>query len=283
MKLLMFGRTGQVAAEVLRRAGQVQVVALSRDEADLADPVACAALITGTDADAVLNAAAWTNVDGAEANEAAASVINGAAPTAMAEAAAARDLPFIHISTDYVFDGSGTAPWQVGDAVAPINAYGWTKLAGERGVEAAGGPHAILRTSWVFSAHGANFVRTMLRVGASRERLTVVDDQIGGPTPAAAIADACITIAATFQSGGGQSGIYHLSGSPAVSWCDFARAIFAVAGMSTVAEPIPTTDYPTPAKRPLNSRLDCSAIGEAFGINVPDWRAGLSDVLEDLK
>lgn len=281
MKILMFGRTGQVAQEVLRRAS-VSVTALGRDAADLLDPSACAELIRASDADVILNAAAWTNVDGAETEEAAASIVNGDAPTQMAAAAASAGKPFIHISTDYVFDGTGDMARLEGDATAPINAYGWTKLAGERGVEAAGGTYAIVRTSWVFSAHGGNFVKTMLRVGAARSVLTVVDDQIGGPTPAASIADACLAIAAAFHRGDGSSGIYHFAGTPAVSWCDFARAIFDEADMSTTVEPIQTSGYPTPAQRPLNSRLDCGAIKSVFGIDAPDWRAGMRDVVREL-
>ncbi len=278
----MFGATGQVAQEVLRRAGDDEVTALARAAADLSDPEACAGLIEEAEADAVLNAAAWTAVDDAEAKEAEARVANAAAPGAMARAAAARGLPFIHISTDYVFDGAGERPWAEGDAVAPLGAYGRTKLEGEREVAAAGGPHAVLRTSWVFSSHGKNFVKTMLRVGAERDRLTVVDDQIGGPTPAAAIADACLSIARAFRAGRGVSGIYHFGGAPWVSWRGFAEAIFAEAGMKVEVAPILTADWPTPARRPLNSRLDCRKIAADYGIGAPDWRAGLAEVVKEL-
>lgn len=285
MKLLMFGETGQVAREVLRRSpgAGIEVEALGRAAADLTDVATCAARIAATDADAVLNAAAWTNVDGAETDEDGAAAVNGAAPAAMAVAAKARGLPFVHISTDYVFDGSGDAPRDEAAPTAPINAYGWSKLAGEQGVRAAGGVHAILRTSWVFSAHGGNFVKTMLRVGAERDRLTVVDDQVGGPTSAAAIADACLTVAKALRSAPDLNGVYHFAGAPDVSWRGFAEAIFAEAGMDVEAAPIPTSDYPTPAKRPLNSRLDCDAIRAAFGIGRPDWRADLKDVIRELK
>lgn len=279
----MFGETGQVAREVLRRAGGAEVEALGRAAADLFDPEACAARIAATDADAILNAAAWTDVDGAEAEEAAAAIVNGAAPAAMAEAAAARGLPLIHISSDYVFDGAGETARDETAATGPVNAYGWTKLAGEDGVRAAKGAHAILRTSWVFSAHGRNFVKTMLRVGAARDRLTVVDDQIGGPTSAAAIADACLAIARAFHEGRGATGVFHFAGAPDVSWRSFAEAIFAAADLQVEVAPIPTANYPTPARRPLNSRLDCGAIGAAFGIGRPDWRADLEDVIRELK
>ena len=191
-------------------------------------------------------------------------------------------MPFVHISTDYVFDGSGERPWQPDDATGPLGAYGRTKLAGENAVRAAGGTYAILRTSWVFSAHGANFVKTMLRLGAERDRLTIVGDQVGGPTPAADIAAACLTIAKALQADPGLSGTCHFSGAPDVSWADFARAIFADAGLSPEVVDIPTSAYPTPAKRPGNSRMDCSATMAAFGIDRPDWHAGLRAVLSEL-
>ena len=278
----MFGATGQVAREVARRSGDWTVEALSRAEADLTDPAACAARIADADADAVLNAAAYTAVDAAEGDEATAAVVNGEAPTAMAEAASPRNLPFIHLSTDYVFDGAGAAPRDETAATAPIGAYGWSKLAGEAGVRGAEGVHAILRTSWVFSAHGSNFVKTMLRLGAERERLTIVDDQIGGPTPAAAIADACLAVAGALARGEGETGVYHFAGAPDVSWREFAEAIFAEAGLEVEVAPIPTSDYPTPARRPLNSRLDCGRIERAFGVKRPDWRAQLKDVVREI-
>ena len=210
-------------------------------------------------------------------------MINGEAPGAMAAACAGLGIPFVHISTDYVFAGNGTDPWAPGDATAPLGAYGRTKLAGERAVMAAGGASAILRTSWVFSAHGANFLKTMLRLGESRDRLTIVADQIGGPTPARAIAEACLTIADRLVAEPGKAGIYHFSGAPDASWADFAREIFACAGIACAVEDIPTTAYPTPAARPLNSRMDCSATEAAFGIPRPDWRAATADAVRALR
>ena len=188
--LLIFGRTGQVARELARRAPGA--VFLDRGAADLADPAACAAAVEGAQARAVINAAAYTAVDRAEEEEALATVVNGAAPAAMAGACAAAGIPFLHVSTDYVFDGSGTRPWAPGDPTGPLGAYGRSKLAGEQGIAAAGGSWAILRTSWVVSAHGSNFVRTMLRLGAERDALSIVADQVGGPTPAADIAAALL-------------------------------------------------------------------------------------------
>lgn len=282
MKLLVFGKTGQVATELRALASpDLTITALGRDHADLEDPAACAAHIAATDADAVINAAAFTAVDAAEEDEARATRINGDAPGAMARAAAERALPFLHISTDYVFDGQGTQAFTPSDPVAPLNAYGRSKLAGEEAVRAPGGPHAILRTSWVFSAHGANFVRTMLRLSETRDALTVVDDQIGGPTPADAIAAALITMARA-MTGGQTGGTYHFAGQPPTSWAGFAREIFAQAGRAVDVQGIPTADYPTPATRPLNSRLDCSAITADFGITPPDWTAGLHRTIKAL-
>ncbi|WP_136644803.1 dTDP-4-dehydrorhamnose reductase [Tabrizicola sp. YIM 78059] len=280
MKLLVFGKTGQVARELQRLAPGATF--LGREEADLANPAACAAAIAAHDADAIVNAAAWTAVDKAETEEAAATIVNGEAPAAMARAAAARGIPFLHISTDYVFDGAGNQPFAPDHATAPLNAYGRSKLAGELGIRAADGPHLILRTSWVVSAHGANFVKTMLRLGAERESLNVVADQIGGPTPAAAIAGALMT-AARAMAEGAPGGTHHLSGSPDTCWADFARAIMAEAGLPCRINDIPTREYPTPARRPLNSRLDCSSFTAAFGIPRPDWRAGLAAIVQELR
>ncbi|WP_289043985.1 dTDP-4-dehydrorhamnose reductase [uncultured Aliiroseovarius sp.] len=279
MRLLVFGKTGQVATELQRQA---DVLALGRDEADLSDPAACAAIIRDSNADAVINAAAYTAVDKAEEEEALATVINGDAPTEMAKAAAARKIPFLHISTDYVFDGKGQQPWKPTDAPSPANAYGRSKLVGEEGVRSAGGNFAILRTSWVFSSHGANFVKTMLRLSETRDTLQVVDDQIGGPTSAADIADALLTMAKA-MIGGQQGGVFHFSGAPAASWKDFATEIFLQAGRLIDVVGIPTTEFPTPAVRPLNSRMDCSDLDRQFGIRTPEWRLSLARVLSELE
>lgn len=280
MRVLVFGQTGQVARELARRVPDgITARFLGRDAADLSDPDACAAAIS--DCDAVINAAAWTAVDKAEADEAAATVVNGAAPAAMAGVCAGRGLPFLHISSDYVFDGAGKYAFAPNHATAPLGAYGRSKLAGELGVLAAGGRSLILRTSWVFSAHGANFVKTMLRLGAERPDLRVVADQVGGPTPAAAIADA-LYLSARAMAEGAQGGVHHFSGAPDVSWADFARAIMARAGLACRIEDISSAAYPTPARRPANSRLDCSSFESAFGLTRPDWRAGLDLVLQEL-
>jgi dTDP-4-dehydrorhamnose reductase len=280
MTLLVFGRSGQVATELARLAPDA--VFRGREAADLSDPEACAQAIRDHAPGAVINAAAWTAVDLAEDHEDQARVINRDAPAAMARACAAGDIPFVHISTDYVFDGGGDAPRAPGDPVAPQNAYGRTKLAGEDAVRDAGGRFAILRTSWVFSAHGANFVKTMLRLAETRDALNVVGDQIGGPTPASGIAAACLTMADRLRSRPEAAGTYHYAGTPDTSWAGFARAIFDMAGKEVAVTEIPTTDYPTPAARPLNSRLDCRETEAVFGIVRPDWQAALADVLTEL-
>jgi dTDP-4-dehydrorhamnose reductase len=278
--ILVFGQTGQVARELALLAPEA--VCLGRDKADLADPAACAAAIRAHAPRAVINAAAFTAVDGAEGQEALATTINGAAPAAMAKACAGLDIPLVQISTDYVFDGAGETPFAPDHPTAPLNAYGRSKLLGEEGVRAASCRHVILRTSWVFSAHGSNFVKTMLRLGAARDSLQVVADQIGGPTPAPAIAAACLRMAEVLQDAPALSGTYHFAGAPHTSWADFARAIMAEAGLACRIEDIRTEDYPTPARRPGNSRLDCAALAR-FGIAQPDWRQGLRAVLTEMK
>ncbi|MGR3814845.1 MAG: dTDP-4-dehydrorhamnose reductase [Cognatishimia activa] len=281
MKLLVFGKTGQVARELILQGSAHEITALGRDPADLSDPVACAAIIAQSDADAVINAAAYTSVDKAEEEEALATIINGDTPGAMARACVARGIPFLHVSTDYVFDGTGETPWSPSDPVAPQNAYGRSKLAGEEAVRAAGGNHLILRTSWVFSAHGTNFVKTMLRLSETRDQLTVVADQIGGPTSARDIAKALLAIAPQLSTRPG--GTYHFAGQPSVSWADFAREIFAKSGRETRVTDIPTSDYPTPTTRPLNSRMECGDLTKDFGVAIPDWREALDEVLRDLE
>ncbi|WP_428929923.1 dTDP-4-dehydrorhamnose reductase [Marinibacterium sp. SX1] len=288
MNILVFGHSGQVATELAAAADLGfdlvdELTCLNRDLANLEDPEACARAIRDRQPDAVINAAAYTAVDRAEEDEARAAVINGAAPGAMARACAELGIPFVHISTDYVFAGDGTEPWTPDHPTAPLGAYGRTKLAGEEAVVAAGGSHAILRTSWVFSAHGNNFLKTMLRLGESRDKLTIVADQIGGPTPARDIALACLAMATGLVGHPQKSGIYHFSGAPDASWADFAREIFAVAGIDCAVEDIPSSAYPTPAARPLNSRMDCTSLETAFGVTRPDWRAATAGIVRALK
>ena len=278
--MLVFGKTGQVARELARLVPDAHFA--GRDEADLTDPAACGALIDRLRPKAVINAAAYTAVDKAESDADTARTVNALAPGHMALVCARLGIPFVHISTDYVFDGSGDQPRAEDAPTGPPGVYGATKLDGENAVRAAGGQWAILRTSWVFSAHGANFVKTMRRLGAERDRLTIVADQIGGPTPAAAIAAAALEMARQMQADPGKGGLYHFAGAPDVSWADFAREIFRQSGLSPQVEDIPTSAYPTPARRPANSRLDCAAITRDFGIARPDWRTGLTDVIKEL-
>ena len=283
MKILVFGHSGQVATELRALDGDdVQITALARADADLTDPAACAAVINAHAPDAVINAAAYTAVDKAESDADTAQIINADAPAAMARACAARDIPYVSISTDYVFPGEGNTPWEPADPTDPQSAYGRTKRDGEVAIIKAGGRYAVLRTSWVVSSQGNNFVKTMLCLGAEREALTIVADQIGGPTGAAEIAQACIKIAKTLVSEPEKSGIYHFSGVPDTSWADFARAIFDAANIQCAVTDIPSSDYPTPAERPLNSRLDCTATEAAFGISCPDWRVSLTHILTQL-
>jgi len=277
---LVFGKSGQVATELSKFEG---VKCLGRDEADLLNSDACVEAIRRENPIAVINAAAYTAVDKAEEEETLARQINGDAPDAMARACADLGIPFVHISTDYVFEGGGTSPWKNTDPVLPQNAYGRTKLAGENAVLAVGANAAILRTSWVFSAHGANFLKTMLRLSETRDALTVVADQIGGPTPAADIAKACLRMANVMNRSPEAAGVYHFSGAPDVSWADFARHIFDIAGRNTIVSDIPTVEYPTPATRPLNSRLDCTETERVFGIKRPDWRAAVETIVVELE
>ncbi len=280
MTVLVFGKTGQIAKEL---ATLEDTVCLGREIVDLTDPDACAQAILRHRPRAVINAAAYTAVDRAETEEDTALAINALAPAAMARACADAGIPFVHISTDYVFAGTGNAPWQPHAPTAPQNAYGRTKLKGEDAVRASGSVFVILRTSWVVSAHGANFVKTMLRLGAERDTLTVVSDQIGGPTPARDIAAACHKIATDLIATPEKSGVYHFSGAPDCSWANFAREIFDAADMTCTVTDTASQDYPTPAARPENSRLDCDTLVRTFGIARPQWRAGLDDILTDLR
>lgn len=278
--ILVFGKSGQVAREL----GKLPVEAhfLSREDADFSDPVACALQVTDREGvTAVINAVAYTAVDRAEDEEDLARLVNAETPATIAAACAERRIPFIHISTDYVFSGRGATPFAPEDSIAPLNAYGRTKAEGERLVRQSGATHAILRTSWVFSAHGSNFVKSMLHLSQSSDRLKIVADQTGGPTPASAIAKAAVCLADDLGAHPQKSGTYHFSGAPDVSWAEFARAIFTEAGRQVAVEDIPTSAYPTPASRPHNSRLDCSSLTQ-FNLHRPDWRRELRNVLKEL-
>jgi dTDP-4-dehydrorhamnose reductase len=285
LKVLQFGATGQMALEAMARAPSfgMTLTALSRTEADLADPAAIGRIVEQADADLVINAAAYTAVDRAESERELAFLINAESPGAMARACAARGIPLVHVSTDYVFAGGGSRPWREDDPVAPINAYGDSKLAGEQAIWASSARAAILRTSWVFSAHGANFVKTMLRL-SDRPQLKVVDDQRGRPTYAGDLAEAALVAGARLaQDPESPTGLFHFAGEGAVSWAEFARTIFAMrGGPAPEVAGIPSAEYPTPAARPANSVLDCERIEGAFGIVPRSWRDGLAETLAQL-
>ena len=282
MKLALFGKTGQVATEIRRRVpDHVSLAVIGRGQADFANPDQVADVARSLDADAIVNAVAYTAVDKAEEEPDLARAVNGTSVARLGDVAAERHIPLVHISTDYVFPGTGDAPWKPDDQTGPLGVYGNTKLEGENALRTIGGTHAILRTAWVFSAHGANFVKTMLRLGGERDRLTVVADQFGGPTPAAEIAETCLQIARALTEGQ-TGGTYHFTGAPDVSWADFAREIFAQSGLAPEVADIPSADYPTPAERPKNSRLDCDTLMRDFAIPRPDWKEGLADVLAEL-
>jgi len=277
--ILIFGKTGQVARE-LQRSGDF--LALSRDLTDLSNPLSCYDVIKIHEPEAVINAAAYTDVDKAETEEELATIINAYSPKAMAQACATLNIPLVHLSTDYVFDGTGNEPWQPKDATKPQNAYGRSKKIGEDGIRSVDSTYCILRTSWVVSSHGTNFVKTMLNLSEDRATLSLVSDQIGGPTPAEDIAKACLQIVQQLKQDPSKSGTYHFSGTEDVSWAEFAIEIFKQTGRSVNVLPIPTCDYPTPAVRPLNSRLNCNKTEEVFSIHRPDWRIGLNDILNEL-
>lgn len=282
MRILIFGKNGQVA-RALKDIASEDVIALGRDDADLVQPGAAKGAIAARQPDIIINASAYTAVDKAESEEAAAHRLNCAAPEEMAIAAAKTETPFIHISTDYVFDGTAEGKLDENAAVNPLNVYGRTKCEGERAVLKANPDAIILRTSWVFSEYGGNFVKTMLRLGAEREELTIVADQKGGPTAAADIARAIIAIAGKKHRGAPGAGLYHFQGAPAASWADFAEKIFEIAKLPVKVSHIKTKDYPTPAARPLNTVLDCAKIERDFGIGQPDWRTELRRVIAALK
>ena len=289
-RILILGASGQVGRELQRSfAGMGKTIALDRSEVDLADREQIRAVFRTVNPSVVLNAAAYTAVDRAESEEDLAMAINAQAPGALAEAARRLDALLVHYSTDYVFDGSKQSPWVESDAPGPLNIYGKSKLAGERAIEQVGGRYLIFRTSWVYGPHGHNFLKTMLRLGGERDRLTIVDDQIGAPTTCIAIADATreiVTGALDGRFGGTEawSGLYHMTCGGKTSWFGFAQRIFATAGASIEKRapeliPIRSEDYPTPAKRPRFSVLSNDKLQRQFGVTLPDWTTALEEVL----
>lgn len=284
MRIVVTGRTGQVASALRERApAGVTVVTLGRPELDLATPATVAPALAASAPDLVVNAAAFTAVDLAESREALALAVNGAGAGIVAQAAGRLGAPVIQLSTDYVFDGALDRPYCEDDPVGPVGVYGRSKLAGERAVAEATDDHAILRTAWVYSPFGGNFVRTMLRLAGERDEVAVVADQIGSPSSALDIADAIFAVAANLLARPADPalrGVFHMAGAGEASWAEFAEAIFrerAGRGLRPVAvRRIATVDYPTAARRPANSRLHCARLGAAHGVSLPDWRGSLS-------
>lgn len=292
MKVLLLGGNGQVGRELRRSLAPLgELVVATRDGGDadaVADfdaPETLTTLIAGIAPDVVVNAAAYTAVDKAETDADAAFRINAEAPAAIARACAVSGALLVHYSTDYVFDGSATRPYREDHATAPLGVYGESKLAGEQAIRASGARHAILRTAWVYAAHGKNFLLTMLRLAGEREELRVVADQIGAPTPAAWIADATAVL---IRQGVDTSGTWHLAAGGETSWHGFAEAIIDEAhlrgliGRKPRVVAIRTSDYPTPARRPAYSALDTARLQRDFGILPPDWREGLRRTLHEL-
>jgi dTDP-4-dehydrorhamnose reductase len=280
MKILVTGSRGQVALSLLERgaAAGIEVITAGRPELDLADVASVAAALRGTSPDVIVNAAAYTAVDKAEAEPELAMRVNGDGAAAVARASAAMGVPIIHLSTDYVFDGTSPRPYDEEDPTGPVSVYGRSKLAGEIAVAAENKRHAILRTAWVYSPFGHNFVKTMLRLGETRNEVAVVADQHGSPTYAIDIADAILAIAGPLRKGG-HTGVFHLTGSGETTWAEFAQEIFglaAEAGRPVVnVRPITTGEYPTAAKRPANSRLATRKLAQIYGITLPPWRRSL--------
>lgn len=295
MKILLLGKNGQVGWELQRSLAPLgELVALDRHSVDglsgdLSDLDALRATIRQVSPDVIVNAAAYTAVDKAESDKELADRVNGEASRVMAEEAASLDAWLIHYSTDYVFSGEGSTPWMETDAVAPVNHYGASKLAGEQAIAASGCKHLIFRTSWVYGTRGNNFAKTMLRLAKDRESLGVIADQIGVPTGADLIADVtALAIQQAIRRPSTLSGLYHLAAAGEVSWYDYASLVIGFAKARgeelavTAINPIDTKDYPTPARRPLNSRLNTQKLRDNFSVHLPDWRSGVTRMLREV-
>jgi dTDP-4-dehydrorhamnose reductase len=287
VRIVVTGVEGQVARSLGERgaARNVEVVRIGRPALDLAEPDAD--VVRRLSPDVLVNAAAYTAVDQAESEPDLAAAINREGAGRIAAVAADLGIPIVHLSTDYVFDGRSPRPYREDDPVGPVSVYGRTKLDGERAVAAAAPDYAILRTAWVYSPFGRNFAKTMLRLAASRDSLSVVDDQIGSPTNALEIADAVLSICENLRarpSDKSLRGVFHLVQAGEATWAAFARAIFAASrelgGPVAEVQPIPTSAYPTPARRPANSRLDCTKLAAAHGVRLPPWPQSLRSTVE---
>lgn len=294
MRLAVTGLRGQVVTSLIERAAHfagdesIEVVALGRPDLDLVRPSTIASALTAAVPDVIISAAAYTAVDKAESERERAFAINGKGPGDLAMVARELRVPIIHISTDYVFDGSKTTPYVESDPVAPMGVYGESKLAGERAVLASAPDAIVLRTAWVYSPFGANFVKTMLRLAETREELGVVADQYGNPTSALDIADAVLSIAARLHRDPDRAprGVFHMVGRGRATWADLAEATFSASvargGPFARVRRITTKDYPTPAARPANSQLDCSKLAEAYGVQFPDWQHSVNTTVQRL-
>ena len=296
MKILLLGKNGQVGWELQRALAPLgEVVALDFDStgelrADFTQPESLAATLRAVAPQVVVNAAAHTAVDRAESEPALARAINADAPGVIAREAAALGAWLVHYSTDYVFDGSGSAPWTEGAPTGPLNVYGLTKLEGEQAIRASGCRHLILRTSWVYAARGANFARTMLRLAAERETLDVVCDQVGAPTGADLLADLTAHALRALQWHPELGGTYHAAAAGETNWCGYARHVIGFArnagqtlrAAPDAVRPVPTSAFSTPARRPLNSRLDTSRLRAAFGLALPPWQSGVDRMLAEV-
>jgi len=294
MKILLLGKNGQVGWELQRSLAPLgELVALDRHSdpcGDLGQPERLADTVRALRPDVIVNAAAHTAVDKAEGEADLARTLNASAPAALAQAALDTGAWLVHYSTDYVFDGSGTQPWREGDATGPLGVYGQTKLEGEQAIAASGCKHLVFRTSWVYAARGGNFAKTMLRLAQERERLTVIDDQHGAPTGADLIADVTAHAIRSAVQQPTLAGLYHLVAGGETSWHGYAshaiaraRALRPELGWK-VGEiaPVPTSAFPTPARRPLNSRLDTHKLQQAFGLHLPHWQQGVDRLLAEI-
>jgi len=290
MNILLLGKGGQVGWELQRALAPLgTVIAHDLDTADFSQPEQVAALVAAVRPDVIVNAAAHTAVDKAESEPDLARLINATTPGAIAREAAKLDALLVHYSTDYVFDGSGSEPRDENATTAPLSVYGSTKLEGEQLIQASGCPHLILRTSWVFGARGGNFAKTMLKLAAEREALKVINDQVGAPTGADLLADVTAHAIRSIRARPELSGLYHLVAGGQTTWYDYARFVIEWArakGLDIKVEPgaispVPTTEYPTPARRPLNSRLNTTKLQQAFGLALPDWQPGVERMLTE--
>ena len=295
MNILLFGKGGQVGWELQRSLAVLgNVTALDHDSTDhcgdFANPEGIAATVRALKPDVIVNAAAHTAVDKAESEPELARLLNATTPGVLAREAAALGAWLVHYSTDYVFDGSGTRPWVETDTPAPLSVYGRTKLEGEQLIQQSGAKHLILRTSWVYAARGGNFAKTMLRLAQERERLTVIDDQWGAPTGAELIADVSAHAIVQTRQQPDKAGIYHLAAAGHTTWFAYAKHVLAQARQAqpaikikaTEVASITTADYPTPARRPLNSRLDTRKLQSTFGLTLPTWQHGVNRMLTEI-